>query len=187
MSIILKLGTTSFAKKLMVQKIRIIVILSLTFISCSLYGQKTDFGSIKGRIIDKDSKQPIVGALIILSNNQKSVSSDSLGFFEILKVKSGIHSIEIRLLGFETQFLNDINVLPNKTTFREISLQETIIALKGVQVKSFKYENNSVTPISSYSFSREEIALNPGSQGDIFRAIGMLPGVSSSGGIQQLL
>lgn len=39
-----------------------------------------------------------------------------------------------------------------------------------------------MTPVSMYSFSREEISRNPGSQGDIFRAIGMLPGVSSSGG-----
>lgn len=37
-------------------------------------------------------------------------------------------------------------------------------------------------PVSTYSFSREEISRNPGAQGDIFRAIGILPGVSSSGG-----
>ena len=167
----------------MLQKFRVTSIIYLTFIAQSLYGQQTDFGSIKGRIIDKDSKQPIVGALIIVANSKMATNSDSLGFFEIMKVKSGNQSIEIRLLGYETQRLNDINVLPNKSSFREISLQEAIYALKGVEVKTFKYENNSVTPISSYSFSREEISLNPGSQGDIFRAIGMLPGVSSSGGI----
>jgi hypothetical protein len=165
------------------QELRKISIIFLTLISQSLFGQKTDFGSIKGRIIDKDNKQPIVGALIILSNTQVSATSDSLGYFEIVKVKSGNQSIEIRLLGYENQRLNDINVLPNKSTFQDISLQKALNTLKGVEVKSFKYENNRVTPISSYSFSREEIALNPGSQGDIFRAIGMLPGVSSSGGI----
>ncbi len=167
----------------MLQKFRTISILFLSLISLTLFGQQNEFGSIKGRIIDKDNKQPIVGALIIVSNSQISANSDSLGYFEIMKVKSGIQSIEIRLLGYESQLLNDINVLPNKSTFHEISLQEAIHTLKGVEVKSFKFENNRVTPISSYSFSREEISLNPGSQGDIFRAIGMLPGVSSSGGI----
>lgn len=167
----------------MLQIIRSISILFLSLVSLTLFGQQNEFGSIKGRIIDKDNKQPIIGALIILSNSQISANSDSLGYFEIMKVKSGIQSLEIRLLGYETQLLNDINVLPNKSTFREISLQEAIHTLKGVEVKTFKFENNRITPISSYSFSREEIALNPGSQGDIFRAIGMLPGVSSSGGI----
>jgi hypothetical protein len=167
----------------MLLKSRIYILLLLTLISQCLYGQQTDFGSIKGRIIDKENKQPISGALIILNNTQIAINSDSLGNFKIEKVKSGNQTIEIRLIGYETQVINDLNVLPNKSNYLEINLQEASIVLKGAEIRAFKYENNRVTPISSYSFSREEIALNPGSQGDIFRAIGMLPGVSSSGGI----
>ncbi len=167
----------------MLLKSRIYILLLLTLISQCLYGQQTDFGSIKGRIIDKENKQPISGALIILNNTQIAINSDSLGNFKIEKVKSGNQTIEIRLIGYETQVINDLNVLPNKSNYLEINLQEASIILKGAEIRAFKYENNRVTPISSYSFSREEIALNPGSQGDIFRAIGMLPGVSSSGGI----
>lgn len=180
---ILKLSTITFVKKKMLQEFRTILLILFALVSHSLFGQQADFGSIKGRILDKDSKQPITGALIILSNTQISVNSDSLGFFELAKVKTGNQSIEIRLIGYETQLLTDINVLSNKSTYREINLQEAFNTLKGVEVTTFKYENSRVNPISFYSFSREEIALNPGSQGDIFRAIGMLPGVSSSGGI----
>lgn len=162
---------------------RIIFIVVSLCVAQTLLGQKTELGVIKGRVIDKDNKQPIVSAVIILVNSQISVNSDSLGYFEIKKVLAGIHSIEIRNIGYETQRLNDIHVLSNKSFFHEINLQEVPNTLKGVEVNAFKFENNRVSPISSYSFSREEIALNPGAQGDIFRAIGMLPGVSSSGGI----
>jgi len=160
-------------------------LLFFSLLSLTLFGQQQqDFGSIKGKIIDNDSKQAIAGALVILNSTQNTVYSDSLGFFEIKQVKPGNYAIEIRLIGYENQLLTDINVLPNKSTYREINLQEALqTILKGVEINAFKYENNRVAPISSYSFSREEIALNPGSQGDIFRAIGMLPGVSSSGGI----
>ncbi|MFY8190074.1 MAG: carboxypeptidase-like regulatory domain-containing protein, partial [Bacteroidia bacterium] len=162
-------------------------LLFFSLLSLTLFGQQQqqqDFGSIKGKIIDNDSKQAIAGALVILSTTQNTVYSDSLGFFEIKQVNPGNYAIEIRLIGYENQLLTDINVLPNKSTYREINLQEALqTILKGVEINAFKYENNRVAPISSYSFSREEIALNPGSQGDIFRAIGMLPGVSSSGGI----
>lgn len=162
---------------------RYISVVILVFISYFSHGQQSDAGSIKGRVIDKDNKQAIDGALIKLANSQISTQSDSLGYFEIRNVQTGFHSVEIKATGYENQLLHDINVLVNKSSFREISLQETVNTIKGIEVKSFKYENNRVTPISSYSFSREEIALNPGAQGDIFRAIGMLPGVSSSGGI----
>jgi hypothetical protein len=167
----------------MFQHFRYISVVILVSISYFSHGQQSDAGSIKGRVIDKDNKQAIDGALIKLANSQISTQSDSLGYFEIRNVQTGFHSVEIKATGYENQLLHDINVLVNKSSFREISLQETVNTIKGIEVKSFKYENNRVTPISSYSFSREEIALNPGAQGDIFRAIGMLPGVSSSGGI----
>jgi hypothetical protein len=69
-----------------------------------------------------------------------------------------------------------------KTNYTEIELFNEVTALKEVTIKYYKYENNAVMPISTYSFSREEISRNPGAQGDIFRVIGILPGVSSSGG-----
>jgi len=47
--------------------------------------------------------------------------------------------------------------------------------LGAVAIRAFKGENNPAIPVSSYSFSREEIFRNPGAQGDIFRAIGILP------------
>jgi hypothetical protein len=164
----------------MLKHFQIILFLVVTLFSKIVFGQQLNYGSLKGRILDKDNNQPIGGALVILSIDQVSVISDSLGFFEFKKVKPGNYAIQVRLLGYENQLINDINVLPNKSTFKEINLQDAINTLEGVEVKAFKYENNRVTPISSYSFSREEISLNPGSQGDIFRAIGMLPGVSSS-------
>jgi hypothetical protein len=167
----------------MLKIIHSISLLLLTILTSTLCAQQSEFGSIKGRIIDKDNKQPIAGALILLTKDQISINSDSLGYFDLGKVKSGNQTIEIRLIGYETQVVNEINVLPNKSVYKEINLQVAITTLKGVEVSAFKFENNRVTPISTYSFSREEIALNPGAQGDIFRAIGMLPGVSSSGGI----
>ncbi len=148
-----------------------------------ILGQGINSGNIKGRVIDKDKKQTIAGALVILSGTQISTTTDSLGNLEISNITPGNYSIEIRLMGYEDKMIQNINVLGGKTTYREIEIQEAIQVVNQVTVKGFRYENNRMAPVSSYSFSREEIALNPGSQGDIFRAIGMLPGVSSSGGI----
>jgi hypothetical protein len=155
--------------------------LILFFISTNTYAQ--DLGSIKGNIIGNDDKLPILGAAIKLSPLNKGVASDSLGNFEIQSLPPGNYSISISYIGYETQTIQAIQVLPNKVSYREVSLRLALTTLKSVDINSFRYENNRMHPISSYSFSREEINLNPGAQGDIFRAIGMLPGVSSSGGI----
>lgn len=85
-------------------------------------------------------------------------------------------------IGYQEKTIIDVSVIRNKTNYVEIEIEESHQSLKEVVVSTFKYENSPLTPISTYGFSREEISGNPGAQGDIFRAIGMLSGVSSSGG-----
>lgn len=162
---------------------KIILTIFLLFSPGFLFGQKINTGSIKGRILDKDKRQAIAGAVILLTNTQISTMTDSSGYFEIGSILPGNYSVATRLLGYEDKLVQNISVYEGKVTYREIEILESVESVKEVTVRAFRYENNRMTPVSSYSFSREEIALNPGSQGDIFRAIGMLPGVSSSGGI----
>src|SRR4030095_16069899 len=77
--------------------------------------------------------------------------------------------------------INDVRVVRNKTNYIEIEIEESQSALEEVRVRAFRYESSPRAPVSTYGFSREDISRNPEAQGDIFRAIGMLPGVSSSG------
>lgn len=161
--------------------VKFLLLFLLIGLDIDLYGQK--LGSIKGRIIGNDDQLPIMGAIISIPLLNRGVRSDSVGNFELESVQPGTYSLNIRYVGYESMTIHDINVLPNKVSYREVMLQAGINTFKSVEISSFRYENNRMNPISAYSFSREEINLNPGSQGDIFRAIGMLPGVSSSGGI----
>jgi len=148
-----------------------------------LYGQIGNTGSIKGKVVDKDTKLTVAGVVVLLANTQLATVTDTAGNFEISALLPGNYSLETRFLGYENKTVLSINVYEGKTTYREIEIQESTEYAREVTIRAFKYENNRMTPVSTYSFSREEIALNPGAQGDIFRAIGMLPGVSSSGGI----
>lgn len=151
---------------------------------CALFCKAQTGGTITGRLIDKYTKRPVPGAAVsIMPGDTIGVTSDSTGYFALKSVTSGIYSLKVTSWGYEGLWLNDVKVYEAKTTNREIELQESQYQLKSVSVRAFRNENNRMMPVSAYSFSREEIALNPGAQGDIFRAIGMLPGVSSSGGV----
>ncbi len=146
------------------------------------YGQVTT-GIIKGKVVDRITKQPVAGAIIATEGKTATgAASDTAGFFTITSLAEGTYFLHVNYAGYQEKTLSDVNVIAGKTNYFEIEIEEVSRTLKEVSVKSFKFENSVLTPISSYSFSREEISLNPGAQGDIFRAIGMLPGVSSSGG-----
>ncbi|MFL5746174.1 MAG: TonB-dependent receptor [Niastella sp.] len=139
-------------------------------------------GIIKGKIIEQSTKQPVAGATVAIKDNPFSVSADSSGVFILTNIPVGVYTLVITNIGFQQKVLNDINVVKDKTYYLEAELLQDARQLGAVSVRAFKGENNPSIPVSAYSFSREEIFKNPGAQGDIFRAIGILPGVVSSGG-----
>jgi hypothetical protein len=150
------------------------------FLIFKSYGQVT--GIIKGKIIEHSTNQPVSGATVTIQNTNLGSISDTTGTFTIAAVPEGEHALVISYVGFQQKTINNIIVVRNKIYYLETELLNDPLSLKEVTVKNFKNENNLEMPVSSYSFSREEIFRNPGAQGDIFRAIGILPGVSSSGG-----
>lgn len=156
-------------------------LLAFIAISLSAFGQDSFTGTIKGKIIDKATKQSVIGATVAIKNGP-GTTTDTSGLFLLSDVKEGVYQLVVNYIGYQEKIVNDISVIRNKTNYLEIEIEESQLSLKEVQVSGFRFENSPITPVSTYSFSREEISRNPGAQGDIFRAIGMLPGVSSSGG-----
>jgi hypothetical protein len=139
-------------------------------------------GTMKGKIIEQSTKQPITGVSVIIQNSKLGATTDTAGSFTIAAVPEGNYSLVISFIGFQQKIINDVIVIRNKTCYFETELLNDASSLKEVTIRNFRNENNRAMPVSTYSFSREEIFRNPGAQGDIFRAIGILPGVSSSGG-----
>ena len=157
--------------------------LTLLFIDSFLMLNAQSFkGTIKGKIADQVTKQTLPGVTVLLDGTQVGTTTDTAGIFELKAIQEGIHFLEVSYIGYQDKRIQDIRVTRNKISYLEIEVVESKVMLNEVTVNAYKYENSPLTPVSTYSFSRDEISRNPGSQGDIFRAIGMLPGVSSSGG-----
>ena len=127
----------------------------------------------------------IENAEINLDGRINSYFTDSSGRVFINGVPKGFIDFTVSKLGFQKEVRNHIPFNPQKILEIEIVLHianQNPIKWLEISAKS-KFDNNPNNAVSAYSLNREEININPGAQGDIFRAISMLPGVSSSGGI----
>jgi len=164
------------------QMLRVIRLIVMFWITSATTSRAQETGAIKGKIIEWSTKRPIAGATLVIKDVQKTTITDSTGEFKVSNVKPGTYSIAISSIGFQPRTIHDVTVIQNKTSYLETELLEDPSNLDEVVVRKFKGENNPMVPVSSYAFSREEIFRSPGAQGDIFRAIGILPGVISSGG-----
>jgi hypothetical protein len=150
------------------------------FISMAMAAQSNS--AIKGKVVEYRTKQPLAGATVTIKENSLAGVTDSTGAFLIPNLSVGTYTLTITSIGFYDKTINDINVVSGKTYYFETELTEDPVNLKNVTVRAFKGENNPQMPVSAFTLSREEIFRSPGAQGDIFRAIGILPGVVSSGG-----
>lgn len=157
----------------------LIITFALCLISMLSFAQTT--GSFKGKIIEQTTKQPVTGANIQIDGTQLGAVTDWEGNFEINGIPVGSHSVTISFIGLQTKNISEIIITANKTYYSEIALFEDVAGLEGVTVSVFKGERNPETPVSTFSYSREEIFRAPGAQGDIMRVLSVLPGVVSGG------
>ena len=143
---------------------------------------QSNTGIIKGKVLNKASLQPLPFVNVFVMEVETGTITNLEGGFLIEDIPPGNYSLSCSFVGYETKVLQDIQVVTGKTAYYEIKLNESSLGLDEVEITAYRYEMNPMTPVSAYSLSREEIYRNPGAQGDIFRALGALPGVQSVGG-----
>lgn len=145
-----------------------------------IFAQK---GSLKGKIIDAKTKQPLAGANVLLMNTEFGGATNEEGYYEIKNIPENVYKLKINFLGYNTHIEPDIRIIRNKTfAVKEITLIESPIYSDEVMVTSGYFNDKKDMPVSNYEYTKDEIIRAPGAAGDLFRAIETLPGVSSSGG-----
>ena len=77
------------------------IIIKLLFIAAMPLMAFSQF-SISGKVVDKETKEPLQGAHIIIENTFKSTTSNNSGYFFIKNLKKGNYSIKVSFIGYKT-------------------------------------------------------------------------------------
>ena len=165
------------------QKQLLFFLLILFFSSANAQSHKQ---SIRGKIIDQDSKIPLIGATVELLNSAEGtgVTTDFDGNFILFDVPVGRRGIRINYLGYEPVLLPNLVLGSGKELVLTIEMQESVISLNEVVVtaKSNKHETlNEMSTLSGRSFSVEETQRYAASFLDPARMSLNYAGVSSAG------
>jgi len=105
------------------------IFLSLHF----LYAGNT--GKIAGRVIDKETKEPIPFANVIVEGTQLGAATNLNGEFVILNVPPGVYSVTASVVGYQKQTIRDVRVNVDFTTRLEFALTQGSIDLPPVVVQ----------------------------------------------------
>ncbi len=151
-------------------------VLMIMLLPVLLYSQK-QIGTIKGKIIDMDTKSSLYGATISLAGTVTGAISDMDGNYEIKNVPIGNHVLNITYVGYESIKISDVIVRPARITFADAELKVNAANLNEVTVTSGYFKKRE-QPMSVVAFGYEEVRRAPGALGDVSRIIMNLPSVA---------
>lgn len=164
----------------------------LAMIGCVLNVNAQELSqTIKGKVIDADSKMELIGVNVLVRANEELIGSttDSEGLFKMKNVPVGRHNIEVTYLGYEPAVLKAVLLTSGKELFLNIELTESTLDLKTVVVTA-KHDKtktiNEMATVSARSFSVEETSRYAAAFNDPSRMAQNYAGVTISGGSSDL-
>ncbi|HNF42395.1 MAG TPA: TonB-dependent receptor [Ferruginibacter sp.] len=166
-------------------KTKLLWALSLVMLCLTSRAQNTGFTqSIKGVVIDAESKKPLRDAAVTINGINKGTITDSLGNFTLSGIPIGRQTLEVSLLGYENRSIAEVLISSGKETFLNVALTEKIKVLDEIKVSSRRNRlkpTNEFASVSARSFSVEDTKRYPASVSDPGRMAQNFAGVSNNG------
>ncbi len=139
----------------------------------------------KGLILDADSKQPLPGATVFITNSDPIIGTvtDINGNYRLENIPVGRHSITISFIGYETQVYPNAIAYSGRESMFNFSLNELSMGLNEVVVTASGDNGkpmNDMALISARSVTTEEMNRLSASFNDPARVTSNFAGVTNS-------
>ncbi|MFT6854859.1 MAG: hypothetical protein ACJA0X_000828 [Cyclobacteriaceae bacterium] len=143
--------------------------------------------TVKGRIVDQQSKSAVIGVTVLIADSHPILgsTSDVDGYFRIVNVPVGRQTLLFSSIGYESKSLANIAVTTGKQVVLDVALIESLKELAAVEVIAARGEQgkpiNDLATVSAISLSVEETSRYAATFDDPARAALTQAGVSTGG------
>lgn len=158
--------------------LRLLTLLSL--LSATAHAQLTQ--TMRGRVVDNESKYPLVGVTVQVTDVSLGNVTDTSGVYRIASVPVGRRTVRASLVGYKDVLLNNIIVDAGRETILDIELEESIQQLATVTIKAQRTgeARNDMAVVSARQFSVDEADRYAGSRGEPARMASNFAGVQGA-------
>ena len=91
-------------------------------------------GKLAGKITDKTTGEPLIGANVYIQSLNTGASTDLNGNYFILNFRSGTYLISVLMLGYAKLTVNNVSIIIDRTTTENFQLETTTIEVEGVVI-----------------------------------------------------
>ena len=156
----------------------LLILLCILINSLSLQSGTT--GLLKGKVVDKLTNEPLIGANVMLSGTKYGAATDVKGKFVIYHIPAGVYKAKITMMGYQQFTVENVRIIMDLKTELLIEMTEQALELEGEVVVTAERPliQKDVTgtlhsvgaskidelPVDSY---KDVIALQPGVTSDM--------------------
>lgn len=148
----------------MLRKLLSTVIIAVASISLAV--AQNGQGSLKGKVLDKESGEPLPFVNVIVESNGTQVAGGSTDFdgkFNIKPIPPGSYNIKARFVGYQPLMITGVVINADKITFKDLKLSGTAIEMEEFEVIEYTVPLISKdNTASGGTISREDINKMPG-------------------------
>jgi len=134
-------------------------------------------GKIAGRVVDKETGEPLIGINVVVKGTSLGSATDIDGYYAILYVSPGVHSVVASMVGYSSVTVNEIHVLIDQTATVNFSMVSQAIEAGIVEVVAERSAIKKDVSTSVSSVQPEEIQSLPVSSID--QVVGLQAGVEN--------
>ncbi len=163
----------------------IYLIIALLLAGFEILAKESNVQTVKGRVLDKDAQQAIIGANVILAGTDPVIGTitDVQGYFSLTNVPVGRVSLIVSYLGYNTVSRNEVLVLSAKETFLNIEMEESVTTMSELVITAGQDKsaiNNDMALVSARGFNIEETMRFAGALNDPARMATSFAGVANT-------
>ncbi|MGA3287996.1 MAG: TonB-dependent receptor [Bacteroidota bacterium] len=118
-------------------------------------------GKIAGRVVDKETREPLIGLNVIVKGTSLGAATDIDGYYAILSVPPGIHTIITSMVGYSIVTVNGIRVLIDQTATVNVEMETQAIESGVVEVVAERHVVKKDVSSSISAIQPEELQILP--------------------------
>jgi hypothetical protein len=139
-------------------------------------------GIIEGRVIDKDSKEPIIGATVQIIGTTLGAATNIEGVFFINNVEAGTYDVRITNVGYQPTVYKKVQVRPDLRTKITVELQASAVELNEVEVTAERPMIEKDVTSTTFSVNQSQVDKLP--VRNVQELMALFPSVTAEGNVR---
>jgi hypothetical protein len=91
-------------------------------------------GKLRGKVTDKESGDPLIGANITIDGTTLGAAADLNGDYVVLGVPAGVYTVKVSYIGYQPVALSNVRVSAGLTTSQDFKLSSSAIEVGSLEV-----------------------------------------------------